>query len=247
MGVFKMKYYYFIVILFVSMINLASAEQQSLGVFKQGEIVIIQQTCSNCTYVNFTSLTFPNSTQKIIEIAMTKSKTKYNASFSDTQLLGNYIVTTCGDVDAVLTCVDYDFDVTVTGKDFTTGQGILYIVFAVTSILLFVLVLYGALKIPFKNTKNEESEIININDLKYVKILCWVLSYLILMSIFGLLRGTSASYISEIGVHRLFNWLYFFMLAFVYPLIVSSLIFALIFFIQDKKWKKDLERGIPLR
>lgn len=101
--------------LIFSMIPLINAEIQSLGNFKQNECVNLIQTCGNCTYVNITSVLYPNSSQVLGETEMTKSGTRYNYTFCSTSVLGTYIVNGVGDSNGVNTIWNYNFFVTTTG------------------------------------------------------------------------------------------------------------------------------------
>ena len=67
------------------------------------------------------------------------------------------------------------------------------------------------------------------------------------MWIFAILRQVTANFLYFDSASRLFNWGYWIMLSFIWPIIVVSLIFALILFIQDKKLNKAIRRGIPIR
>jgi hypothetical protein len=89
----------------------------NLGIFKQNECVNLIQTCSACTYVNISSVIYPNSTQALGQEVMTKLGTTYNYTFCKTSLLGKYIVNGYGDDAGVLTVWAYDFNVTTTGQE----------------------------------------------------------------------------------------------------------------------------------
>lgn len=97
------------------LIGLVSPEQQSLPPQKLWSCVTVSQTCDNCTYVNLTTVKYPNSSERTIGLNMERKGVKYNYTFCDTNSLGTYIATTCGDIDGVETCVDYGFEVTPNG------------------------------------------------------------------------------------------------------------------------------------
>ena len=107
-------------LLFMFLLVFVSAEQQSLPTQKINTCVTLSQTCDSCSYVNLTTVKYPNSTEATIGKYMTQNGVKYTYSFCNTSAIGTYIVTTCGDVDGNETCVDYDFDVNVLGLE-TTG------------------------------------------------------------------------------------------------------------------------------
>ena len=82
--------------LLISLTSLTSAEGD-LGVFKQGETIQLYQMCDACSYVNITSVIYPNSTVLHLDVAMNKDGTDYTYSFSHTLILGKYTYTVCGD------------------------------------------------------------------------------------------------------------------------------------------------------
>jgi hypothetical protein len=141
----------FIVLILVAIVlpTIAIAEVQSLPAQKQNTCVLIEQTCSNCTYVNLDAVKYPNSTRAYINIAMTNEGYGWTYSFCDTSKLGTYIVTTCGDVDGILTCVNYDFDVTPDGVPYSSNRS------STTGyILLFLMVVFIIFIILTFTTKN---------------------------------------------------------------------------------------------
>lgn len=106
------------------MLSFACAEIESIGTIKKGECINLIQTCEDCTYVNITSITYPNKTEADTNIAMTKVATKYNYSFCDTDELGEYIYNTEGDLWGNTAVESLKFIVTPTGISQTTPQGI---------------------------------------------------------------------------------------------------------------------------
>ncbi len=139
------------------------------------------------------------------------------------------------------------FTVTRTGNQISTGEAIVYLIFLFAIMFAFGLSLFGAIKIPYNNPRGEQGDIISINDLKYVKVFLIVLSYLLLMFIFGVTRAITANYLFLNGAHKVFNFLFMLMFYFTWPIIVCSIIFTFILFINGKKMKHILSRGVPLR
>jgi hypothetical protein len=103
------------IMLMILMVNLASAQMETLGTFKQGECVKLLQTCSDCTYNVITSVLYPNSTQALSQVNMTKTSTEYNYTFCDTKTVGNYIVNGFGDESGTDTIWNYGFEITPSG------------------------------------------------------------------------------------------------------------------------------------
>lgn len=86
------------------------------GTYKLDSCINLKQTCSNCSYINITSIINPNSTQVLNQVQMTKVGTEYNYSCGPSSTLGTYIVNGIGDVDGEVAIWAYDYTVTTTGS-----------------------------------------------------------------------------------------------------------------------------------
>lgn len=126
--------------LFILAINFSSAVVDSEQVFfyKQNDAVNLTQTCSNCTFINITKITYPDSSQALGNVGMTKQGTLYNYSFLNTSELGIYTVYCVGDPDGVINAADcgWTFTVNPTGTDITGIQSSLVIV---ALLIIFIL------------------------------------------------------------------------------------------------------------
>ena len=232
-------------LLIIALIIPLALAQDNLGNFEQNKNISLSIICDNCTAVNITTITFPNSTIRNVSTQMDKNVNSYNYSFGSTSALGNYFYTTCGDPNGIVTCESVSFEVTTIGSNVTTGQSLLYVIALIGMFGLFGLSLWGAIKLPFGNWKNPEGHIIGINDLKYLKIFCIVISYIILMFIFAILKRVTEVFLFWNGAYRLFNWAYWIMFSFMFPLIIISIIFTIILFLTSQRLKKALTRGLP--
>ncbi len=101
----------------------------SLGVFQQNDNIELLQVCDNCSSVNLTTIQFPNSTILEVNIIMTPVQTTYNYTFETTDLLGQYIYTTCGNPDGTFVCESVSLEVTTTGEKVSLSNSIIVIVF----------------------------------------------------------------------------------------------------------------------
>jgi len=149
-----MKNKILILITCMFLISLVSASQSSLpNPIQEGECASLYQICDDCTYVNITSITYPNSTTQNINEVMIKNGVDYTYSFCNTSALGNYIYNTCGDKGGSLTCEEINFEVTPTGEEFTEAKSnlliISFIILIISTIFLLVLGLF-AKNTPFK-------------------------------------------------------------------------------------------------
>lgn len=95
-------------------IPLISAE--TLGAVKKGDCISIIQTCDNCTYVNITRVTINNQNLSYPNLMMSQPvQGNYNYSYCNNSVLGNYIITTCGDLNGNYQCESFDYKVTNSG------------------------------------------------------------------------------------------------------------------------------------
>lgn len=237
-----------VVFLFVIILtSIVSAEQQSLGLFRINECISLEQTCANCTLSNITSVNYPNSSQALGQVVMTKIGTEFNYTFCNTSGEGQYIVSGIGDPDGTITTWIYDFDVTATGIEFTTAKSILYIVFFLILLFLFSLCLYGALVIRWQHNSDEDGHIISMNKLRYVKIFMWFMAYVFLICLSFLAWNIAYGFSSVSLVANIFEFISWTLLSGLLPIFVIFIIVSVVNFITDKKLRKAILRGIPLR
>lgn len=124
----------------IFLINLVSAENvcgntnSFLGTYKQTETVKLKQVCDTCTYVNLSSVNYPNSSTETLNIAMTKNGVDYSYDFSNTTNLGCYSYSVFGDKDGNLKAEVIDFQITPSGEGGSSNT--IFIIFA-------VLLIYG--------------------------------------------------------------------------------------------------------
>jgi len=123
---------------------LVNAEQDNLGTYKQGENITLLQICGTCTYNNITSIVLPNSSHMIIDTEMTKRGMEYTYNFTQTDLLGTYLINGFGDLDGTATAWAYEFYITFTGADtINDGESMILLITTITilSLALFFFVL----------------------------------------------------------------------------------------------------------
>jgi hypothetical protein len=179
-------------------VSFASAEIQSLGYFQQNSCVEIIQTCGECTYVNLSSILYPNSSAAIGNVAMTKLGTKYTYEFCDTSTMGNYIVNGYGNPNGNgnKTVFSYDFVINGSGQEVSDNQVTMIIISLV--MLLVVCIFFFILAMVFKHPGT--------------KIFLMALSALTLIVIIGVLTGNTTTYLAEFpGIVNVYNQYYIFL------------------------------------
>jgi len=127
-----------LLLLFMSMflITLVNATDiTNIGITKQYSSIELYQTCDNCTYVNLSSVRYPNLSIGYFNSAMTKISNDFNYSFNKTNNIGNYQYTVCGDKNGVFKCEVIGFEVTLNGKK--QADGIVVVIFSIIFIAIF--------------------------------------------------------------------------------------------------------------
>jgi len=245
---------FFFILICISFINASEVSDGiTLGTYRINSMVELPQICSNatslCDLCNLTYVKYPNSSIIISDVEMTKRVSDFNYTLYPNQTgeLGSYLVSGFCESGNELKVWSYDFRVTRTGELLSTSQAIIYIVSIIGILPIFFLCLFGAIRLPWKNQRDEEGNVVSINDLKYLKLFLIVLCYILLLWTFGLLRAMTGNYLELNAASNLFYYLYWMMLAFTWPLIILSFILGLISWIESEKMKKILYRGVPFR
>lgn len=228
------------VVLLLLLMVTASATVTTLGSFTIDEQIDLPQV-ANATACNITAIKYPNSTAFIKNVAMTKDGTDFNFTLGEEFVSERGVYLVNGECD--LTVFVYDFEVTPTGTVLTTSQGLLYIVFLFSAVLLFSFCLFWVFNLPGRNATTPLGDIISINDLKYLKIFLVPICYVLFMWIFALLHNITASFLILTGPEKFFFWGYRILLGFAYPLTIFGLWIFFILIINDRKILQSLKTG----
>jgi len=215
----------------------------SLGIFKQNQDVRITQICSDATYINISSVTYPNSTVVISGIEMTGAGSgEFYYDFASTSLLGRYDVRGISD-GCEKTFATY-FVINYFGQELSPSQSTLYL--GLLGILIFILFVnfWGMGHLPKSNVRNEEGRILQINYLKYFRLVLWLFAYFLFIAIIFLSSNIAYAFLSEQMFGKLLFSIFSILLA-VSPVIIILLLIS--FFVglyHDKEFQKLLNRGI---
>jgi hypothetical protein len=148
----KKKYVIISLIFLFIFISFISADNvQSLGKVKQGNSIVLKQNCINTTYVNITSISVTGiQTEELISspISMNLISDGYQSyNFSDTSLVGEYIITGVCDENSLVKGWSYNFDVTPSGGNFDGVAISVYIFF----LLICLIITYYSSNLIIKN------------------------------------------------------------------------------------------------
>ncbi len=204
----------------VSAFSFNSNSFNSLGTFQQGKNVTLFQSCSNCSYINLTSINFPNGIIISPNVQMQKDQYSYTYNFSDTNQSGDYKYTVCGDKGGSLTCETIGFQITPSGQSN---------IFSKLIFIGFLVFLSSFFLILFFKTEEEFLSLIFM-------FLPFIFIILAISSIKTLFLGSSVSF--------LVNSVYFIVLTTIILLFVYLLIKNISKFNKDAKELKRNKEGL---
>lgn len=141
----------------------------------------------------------------------------------------------------------FQFEITASGENLETGESIIYIIVLVIAFFIFCLLVFGSFKIPWRNSKDETGKVLDVNDFKWVKLACMVFSYLVLMFILSLTHDITINFLFLDNVGNFFQGAYMVLLTLFYPMMVLMPWVVMFILFQDRRVKKLLERGLPVR
>jgi hypothetical protein len=232
---------YIIVSTFI--ISFASATIE-LGAFKKSDCIQLPQTCSNCTYVNVSSVTYPNGSILSLNKVMTKIGTDYNYTFCETSTLGNYLFSVVGDKNGVIDTENGNFEITYTGDSLSTQKSILYTALIAILTFFFILLLVWSNKLPDKNTQNEEGEYLSVSWLKYVRSSLLFAAWMVLVAIFYITSNLAFAYLGEVLFAKILFTFFRICFGLTLPIVVIWFIWIFVSIFKDRKVKHMIEKGI---
>lgn len=238
----KLIYLIFVILL----CSFAYAEVTGLGVFQVNEPIDLIQICANCTYVNISSITAPNSSIIYIDLEMDKSGVRFNYTLPAQNLAGDYIVCGEGDLDGEVTVWCYDFEVTQTGYKPDTAQGLIYFILFGVSFIVFLIILAIATKTDTSTYKRDTAtgDVIGINWKKYICLGASILAYACAVWIAHLGKIISENFLNSSALNSFFSTIFTVLLAFATPLVVFIITLFFVSYVTDKKNQKLIDRGL---
>jgi len=241
----------YILVLFLLILPLINAQiyQKETDIDLKVPFEVDGEAASSSATCNI-SIRYPNNVYIIRNGSMTNlDNGEFNYTINSTQTaeLGkyNWVVYCC---DGIKCASGYDsFEVNPSGTELSTAQGIIYIIFLVIAFFIFWISVYGSFKIPWSNAKDDSGKVISVNDLKWLKLFLMVFSYLTFMFIMAMTYNITENFIYLGNVSSYFHYVYLISLAFFFPIMVLLPWVVLYVIFQDKKVKKLLQRGLPMR
>jgi len=249
----KTKLIIFVLVLII-FVNVASAVEPT-DIFRQDATADIKFSCLDETtgnpcdssYACNITVFYPDGRLLVDNLQSQRRTSYYNYTVSDSSTLGFYKYQTyCYNGSEGGYSPELYYLINTTGENVNLTKALLYLFALILSCGVFAFCLYFALKIPWDNKRNERGYIMGMNDLKYVKLFLWFAIYLIAIFIFYMAKTVTG--LLEVGIATaLFNVVFWFLIGFLFPVFVVTVVVAFMKLFEDKKIKQLVERRISIR
>lgn len=235
---------FFMMFLFIISLVFAEgcASEGFMGSFQQNTDVTLTEVCPTCTYINI-SVKDPQSNFIFTNQPMTLEGNSfiYNLSSENTTLLGTYFVEGASNLDLpLLAC----FVITNVKREISTAESGVYTFLIIGALVVFLLTLWGAIALPYKNRRNEMGQMFDIEYLKYVKISLIFISYALFVWIANLLLSASNNLVTLTQYSGFFTMTFEILRNLIWPVLIGMFLWFGILMIRDLQLKQLLDRGI---
>lgn len=237
--------YLLLILSFVFIISIVSGA--TLQPVKLNSCVDLTQSCSNCTFVNITSVIYPNGSKIVNNVAMTKQGTEFNYTFCDTKQIGEYTYVTFGNPDGYLISQPVTFDVNPQGKNYSTVDGLIYGIAIIVLIGIFLLSLYAFVVIPFENLRGSDGTIVQVSYKKYLKIFAFMMCYVTLVGISYFLWNISYGIIQFTELASFFYFVFRLLFVGLLLLVPVTAILTFVGWLKDMSMNNKIMRGLTIR
>lgn len=241
-----MKKFFLIFLLSIFLFNFASAID-SHKIDTDYNLVISSNKGTECL---LTYIQYPNNSQTIYNINLTKDGTSFYSTINQGNFSSNGNVCMglkCSYGTEILTD-EKCLDITRSGTSLTQQQSTIYIFLGFAVFILFALSLYFMVVMPYSNEVNNKNAVIKICRLKYLKMGLIMLTWVLFTWFLNILISLSDNFVSIDIYYGFFSFLFDTMLNLTLP--IGIFIFVLAFFeiIRDVNIQKQIKRfGSALR
>jgi len=222
---------------------------ESIGSFRVGEQFQITNFCNSgdCSYMNISSITYPNGTVLFLNKVMSQVGQGFNYSFS-TDTKGAYSFDTCADPTGKYTCERDSFSVNTIGGTLTSAKAITYTIILIISLLTLVGLLWIGFLMPSKNKTDEMTGyIFALNNLKYLKYTLLGFAYMTLVWISYFVWMIAYSFLDFSFLTKVFRIGFVFLAVLTLPLFILYVYITIANLVRDTKIKDLLLRGLRVR
>lgn len=232
--------------IFLILISGVSAGIENFGVYKQEQVVRVAQICSDATFINISSISYPNGSVAVANVEMIYAGNgEYYYNFYNTSLLGRYDVR--GTSDGCVNDFGFYFDVTYTGDKITSQQTNIYFV------ALAILIL-GVLGLAFLNSKisgehgrSEKGNIELINFKGFLKPVILTGIWILVLGCIFIVSNLGLAFLPNAMIGNLFFKIYTVLFWLTIVAIPVMFIFMLVKAVKSIELQKMIDRGVEVQ
>lgn len=170
----------------------------------------------------------------------------FNLSRDNTSVKGIYSVT-AHKLTVNKSFARFEYEINGSGKPLKTAEGVLYIILFIIVLIVLAATSWAGAITPFKNPRNEMGSVLNVNNMKYVKVVFFVFCYLEFLFLMSIARNITVGFLSLDGMGAFFNIVFIILLALTLPLFPLIIWFTVVLWLADKRTQSMLSRGLPVK
>lgn len=225
-------------LLLIVVTNVSALDILKPASFNQSYTII--QVCATCTFVNITVSTSGGIIESNVEM-ISNGSGNWIHTITPT-VSSRHDVTGVGDKDGTVSAFATFFEVTPSGKVATTGDSLLYFLFAIISFGWICLLSFFILAMPSNNEEDDngfESKVVRI---KYVRVLLIFFLYPSLILMLNFLNGLATNFTALSMFAGTLGFLFEIMLRLSWPFTVLIIFWIIVMLVHDTNISKQLDR-----
>jgi hypothetical protein len=136
------------------------------------------------------------------------------------------------------------FIVTGTGYELTSARATTYAIIFFLLIFIFIIVMLAINKLPSGNDRDDNGQLMSINNLKYFRGVLLLFAYLLIVGMFYLSSNLSFSYLGEQLFAKMLFTIFQILSYMILPIIIIWVVWIFAQIIDDKRMRRLIEHGI---
>lgn len=234
----NLKQIFVILLLLIVVTNVSALDILKPATLNESYTII--QVCGTCTFVNVTVSTSSGIIESNKEMVNNGSG---NWIYSLTPTVSSrHDVTGVGDKDGVNSAFATFFEVTPSGKVASTGDSILYALFAIISFGWICLLSFFIITMPSGNERDDEGFEGKVLKIKYFRVLLIFFLYPSLILLLNFLNGLATNFVALSMFSGILGFLFETMLRLSWPFTVLIIAWIIVMLVHDTNVNKQLDR-----
>lgn len=234
----NIKYIFVLFLLLIVVTNVSALDVLKPATFNESYTII--QVCATCTYVNITISTSSGIIESNIEMVDNGSG---NWIYSITPAVSSrHDVTGVGDKQGLDSAFATYFEVTPSGKVASTGDSLLYSLFALISFGWICLLSFFILIMPSGNEKDDSGFEGKVIKIKYFRVLLIFFLYPSMILLLNFLNGLATNFTALSMFAGTLGFLFETMMRLSWPFTILIVVWIVVMLIHDTNVNKQLDR-----